>query len=79
MKPKLQVGSKICQVFLSFIFINQVLTLVQGGVGPYELDDKIDPSFDPKYLENFLEPDSEVYRNISCPKYWHAKDTVSKY
>lgn len=62
--------------------ICQVLTLVhlaKAGLRPHQLDKMIPPSFDPKYLDKFLEPDSEEYRNIKCPKYWHVKETVSQF
>lgn len=51
---------------------------VQGGNNAFELDTMVDPSFEPDYLDNFLAPDSEEYRNITkCPRLWHVKGMVS--
>ncbi|KAL1458981.1 hypothetical protein WDU94_011000, partial [Cyamophila willieti] len=65
-------GVSKCRVILAVVAL---ITLVQGG--PFELDAMVDGSFDPHYLENYLEPDSEAFRNISvCPKLWHMKETI---
>uniref|UniRef100_A0A8D8QKG6 Partial AB-hydrolase lipase domain-containing protein n=1 Tax=Cacopsylla melanoneura TaxID=428564 RepID=A0A8D8QKG6_9HEMI len=77
MSAKQQVGSIFRLRKGSIIILSQIFGLIHWAQAEIRTIQS-NTAFDPNYLEHFLEPDSEEFRNISvCPKLWHLKDTLS--